>query len=381
MDINTLSLLFLFLIVPYVYYKLKYRFWSIQPVFHYHNFWYWLFPPGIIQHKLPIRNKFYNPEIQFDRFELLKTEKKALFTSMLKSHFMPKNSEKYSPSSKNIIDNFKNHNNPSFISLFLKQINQTKRILIGTMTTKPLQCIINKKKINIYYADNICVHPDYRKKGIAPQLIYSHYVNHRFKNKNAIFVFKREGNTTFIVPITMYKNYGFKIKYWQKDINYDQSNIEVSIINSGNFNKIINIIENMDKYFECIIKPNLNHLKYACEVKNLFISIVTINKTPVSIYFFKNPHVFYNDKKSIELIGSYNETTENIFVLGALISIDKIKKIVKNDILFIENISNNNIILKTLFSKYNAFAEANTSYYFYNFGYRPFESNKIFIID
>ena len=26
-------------------YKIKYKFWSRQPVFHYHNLWYWLVPP------------------------------------------------------------------------------------------------------------------------------------------------------------------------------------------------------------------------------------------------------------------------------------------------------------------------------------------------
>jgi hypothetical protein len=381
MNINIILMTIIILLLPYIYYKLKYKFWSSQPVFHYHNLWYWLFPPGIIQHKIPDRNKFFNPEIQFDTFNLLKTEKKALFTSFIKSHFLPKKFEQYKPTSKNITDYFENHNNPSYISLFLKQINATKRILLGVITTTPMECLIDNKLLNVYYADNICVHPNYRHKGIAPQLIYSHYLNHRMKNKNTVFLFKKEGIKTMIVPITAYKNYGFKITFWQKNIYFDQPNFEILMIKDGNFNKIIDIMEHLNKHFDCVIKPNINHIKYLCKVGNLIITTVLIDKKPVALYFFKNPHVFYNDKKSIEFIGSYSETTNDIFILGGLISIDKVYKMMKNDILFIENISNNNIIIKMLLSKYNAFVESDTSYYFYNFAYRPFISTSVFCID
>ena len=37
------------LVIGYLYYKVKFQFWSRQPVFHFHNIWYWYDPPGIIQ--------------------------------------------------------------------------------------------------------------------------------------------------------------------------------------------------------------------------------------------------------------------------------------------------------------------------------------------
>ena len=55
---------------------------------------------------------------------------------------------------------------------------------------------------------------------------------------------------------------------------------------------------------------------------------------------------------SLELITSFLDkdyiNMENIFVLGALISIDKLVQLYNYKILFIENISNNNIILKNI---------------------------------
>ena len=55
--LKILGILTLILIVFYVYYKLKYKFWSRQPVFHIHNLKYWIFPPGFIQKEMPKKEK------------------------------------------------------------------------------------------------------------------------------------------------------------------------------------------------------------------------------------------------------------------------------------------------------------------------------------
>ena len=54
------------------------RFWSTQPVFHFYNIWYWMFPPGLVDTKLPKETKFYNDNIVCDISNKLSTEKKAL---------------------------------------------------------------------------------------------------------------------------------------------------------------------------------------------------------------------------------------------------------------------------------------------------------------
>ena len=47
-------------------YKIKFPFWSKQPVFHFHNLKYWIIPPGIIQHENQEKNKFYDAKIFCD---------------------------------------------------------------------------------------------------------------------------------------------------------------------------------------------------------------------------------------------------------------------------------------------------------------------------
>ena len=68
------------------------------------------------------------------------------------------------------------------------------------------------QKFPLYYVDNLCVHPDFRKSGIAPELIQTHYYNLRKNNsKIRICLFKREGDMTAIVPLTTYETTIFNV--------------------------------------------------------------------------------------------------------------------------------------------------------------------------
>ena len=57
-----------------------------------------------------------------------------------------------------------------------------------------------------------------------------------------------------------------------------------------------------------------------------------------------------------------------------------ISKDLRSEILLIENLSNNNIILKLLLDRYSYIAKPVNSLYFYNFAYHPKESKDIFCI-
>ena len=85
------------IIVMYITYKVKYGYWTRQPVFHYHNLSYWYNPPGIIEKGDVEITKYYNPNLEFIESSNITTEKKELFGTLLKSHFMPYKGEKYAP--------------------------------------------------------------------------------------------------------------------------------------------------------------------------------------------------------------------------------------------------------------------------------------------
>ena len=142
--------------------------------------------------------------------------------------------------------------------------------LIGTMSTRPLDCYIGNNKLQVQYVDFLCVHQKYRKKGLAPKIIYTHYVNSRNSDDTVVFLFKREGTTTAIVPLTTYNNYLFDIYYWDKLVKFDQPNIKTILITNQSFHYFVYVYERlMQSKFKCIIVPNLNHIKLLVKDKYL----------------------------------------------------------------------------------------------------------------
>ena len=191
--LKILGFLTLILIVFYVYYKLKYKFWSRQPVFHIHNLKYWLFPPGFIQKEIPKKDKFYDYAIKTKEFSEVPEDELLLFTSFIKAHYMPKKYEKYNPSKDNVLDYFKHHNDKSYITLKyeISDITKNSKTLISSITSRPLECIIDGNKINLIYVYFLCVKKDKRKQGSSPKSIYTDYFYIRERDKNQDFEFKR----------------------------------------------------------------------------------------------------------------------------------------------------------------------------------------------
>lgn len=359
------------------YFKLRYPFWSRQPVFHLHNLFYWVNPPGIINEDLPEKNRFYDETIDFYNYDIITAEKKELFGDFIRNNYMPDSYEKYCAKNECIFDNFESHNNKSFISM-----KSYKGEILSCMTTKPLDCYIDGNKMIINYVDYLCVDKKHRKKMYAANQIFTHYYHLRNNCNNIVSFFKRENTNTMIVPLTSYKNYIFKIDNWEMCYNFDQANINIIFINKSNMNRFYELFFSCKKKFKCFITLNLGHLFYLIEKEHIKITVLMINEKFECFYVFKNPYTTYNGANSLEFCSSYKgeNIDENIFTLGFLISMSLISKDLRSEILLVENLSNNNIILKLLLDRYSYIANPVNSLYFYNFAYHPKESKDIFCI-
>ena len=106
--------------------------------------------------------------------------------------------------------------------------------VIAVMTSRPLMCKINDNSIPVGYVDFLCVHKKHRKKGLAQKIIYTHAVNASKYMEKPIFLFKREGELNFIVPLIAYNSYTFSTKKMTlPNINIENTIISI-IINDGN---------------------------------------------------------------------------------------------------------------------------------------------------
>ena len=55
-----IAFIILCVITFFCYIRLKYRFWALQPVFHFYDLYYWFVSVGIIRIELPEKNRYTN---------------------------------------------------------------------------------------------------------------------------------------------------------------------------------------------------------------------------------------------------------------------------------------------------------------------------------
>lgn len=382
------------------YIRVKFGFWALQPVFHVYNLTYLIWPPGIINHDLPEKNKYTNfkniETIVYSEISDLKINK---FVNFVKTHYLQNKDNIYSPKKKNILPYFNGHNTKSFFSFYtedtlfqdLKKGTMVEdKKLIGIITGRPIHISINNSKndkinakFDAYYIDYLCVDKNYRKQGIAPQIIQTHYYNQSHINKNiSVSLFKREDELTGIVPLCVYSTYGFHVKKWTKPLDL-HSMYTLLEITEQNFHFLLDFIKINSSNFDIVINSDISNIIELIKTKNIFIYVILINDEIISAYFYRKSCTFI--EKGLEVLSCFasinNCESEEIFIHGFKISFWKTAE--KNNFGFaaIESISHNNVIIKNLILKTAPLIISPTAYFFYNFAYNTFKPEKVLIIN
>ena len=400
-----LLIIIIIILFIYSYIRVKYGFWAIQPVFHVYNIGYMIFPPGIIEHHLPEVNKYTNfKNIDTNVFDKMSKLKTAQFINFIKRNYLQNKDNTFSPKSANIVPYFKGHNTSSFVSIYtedsvlidfsksstnkdtIPNIIPNKKI-IGVMTSRPLHIIINGKtgaNFDAYYVDYLCVDANYRRKGIAPQIIQTHHYNQRYNNKNIVVsVFKREDELTGIVPLCAYSTYGFSVTKWTKP-NDLPGNLTLLEITSQNFHLLLDFIKSNSSNFDIFINTEISNIIELIKTKNIFIYGILLEKEIVCAYFYRKSCVFV--EKNMEVLSCFasingSNDLNDVFIHGFKISFWTIAD--KNYFGFcaIENISHNNIIINNIMLKTKPSIISPTAYFFYNFAYPTFKAEKVLILN
>ena len=387
------GILIIFLI--YIYIRVKYGFWVLQPVFHVYDLSYMLNPPGIIQHSLPEKNKYTNfKDIDTIVFSELTSIQQTRFTNLIKVNYLQNKDNIFSPKSENIIPYFIGYNDKSFISFFYKDEHMidlkkgtmiTDRHIIGALTSRPLNVLITNKhnsKFRVYYVDYLCVDKLYRKKGIAPQLIQTHHYNQRYLNKNIVVsLFKREDELTGIVPLCVYSTYGFSVDKWTKppDLSGEYKLLE---INGTNFRFLYDFIRANYSKFDIIINADIANILELIKTKNIFVYAILCDEEIICCYFYRKSCVQIEEGLEVlSCFASICDCDEDIFIQGFKISFWKTSAENFFGFCAIENLSNNNIIVNNIILKTKPLIVSPTAYFFSNFAYPTFKSEKVLIIN
>ena len=386
----------LIIFIIYIYIRIKYGFWVVQPVFHVYDFMYMLKPPGIINHNLPEKNKYTNfKSIDTTMFQEVSEIKKSRLVNFIRSNYLQNKENIFSPKSENIIPYFNSHNAKSFISFYNEEnlmLNLKKgtmvedKKIIGIMSSRPIHVVINNNdkdaKFDAYYVDYLCVDKMYRKKGIAPQLIQTHEYNQRHLNKNIVVsLFKREDELTGIVPLCFYSTYGFSVNKWTKPDELHPS-YKMLEINEQNYHFLFDFIKKNNNNFDIIINTEVTNIIELIKTNNIFIYVILLDDEIICAYFFRKTCTFI--EKNMEVLScfaSINNCDDNIFIQGFKISFWKIAAEKYFGFAAIEEISHNNIIIDNLKIKTAPLIVSPTAYFFYNFAYPTFKSDRDLIIN
>lgn len=365
----------------------------MQPVYHIYNLNYMFKPPGIIDIKLPSKNKYTNfRDIDTIIVSYLTIIQKQRFLNLIKTNYLQDNDNIFSPKEENIMPYFTGHNEKSFVSFYYKDENMinTKngelivdKKVTGSITSRPIYVhIINFSKFTAYYVDYLCIDKFNRKKGIAPQLIQTHNYNQRILNKNIVVsIFKREDELTGIVPLCNYYTFGFPVDKWAKpnDLTAEYTLLE---INPQNFRFLYDFITENSSKFDILITTESTNIMELVKTKNIFIYVILCDNKIQCCYFFRKSCV--EIEKGLEVlscIASICKCDEQLFVHGFKISFWKIASDNFFGFSAIENLSDNGIIIDNIKLKTTPTIVSPTAYYFYNFAHHTFLPNKTFIIN
>lgn len=386
----------LIIIIVYIYIRLKFGFWAIQPVFHIYDIGYMLKAPGIINEYLPEKNKYTNfkniETILFSEVTSLQTQR---FVNLVRANYLQNKDNIFSPQSENIVPYFSGHNDKSFVSFYNEDYHMidlkkgttiTDKKVIGIMTSRPIYVFINNgnKEANFraYYVDYLCVDKLYRKKGIAQQIIQTHHYNQRYLNKNIVVsLFKREDELTGIVPLCVYFTYGFNVSKWTKPPELS-SEYKLLEINEQNFHFLFSFMKENNHKFDIVINTEITNIIELIKTKNIFIYAIIVDDNIICAYFFRKSCV--QIEKGIEVLScfaSINNTDDTIFIQGYKISFWKIAAENYFGFAAVEDISDNNIVINNIKQKTKPLIVSPTAYFFYNFAYHTFKSNKVLIIN
>ena len=363
--IACLIIFYLFLIL---YLKCKMPFWSKQPVFHWYNLAYWLSgPPGFISKELPLINKYVD-FFNVKTFSLT-TDEDADSTTIcefIKENYIYRGTDTkkantvdtngvgsvdtiYAPTKANILDYLLHSNHPSYFTvyqepkIFFQPEASTSKDIVAVISARPLYVRLQQKALfgskktmfTTYYVDNLCVHPAFRKKGIASTMIQTHYYNLRQQNKQiTTCLFKREGALNAIVPLVAFNTYCLSLAGLVNNLRAPQHTlIEIGVTQ---LHLCMDFIKSQMRQFNCVILPDVTSLTHLIKTGNIKIYCLITNgvgttngvgakgvgangvvgttngSNITSCYIFRLLALTYAGQKACECIATINATTNTV---------------------------------------------------------------------
>jgi hypothetical protein len=365
-------------------------FWHTQPVFHIYNLKYWLRPPGTINAAPPPINKFVN----LSNNSLVRAASEAganeaaseagashlsKICKFISDYYVIHATTTYKPSEQDIMAYLLCTNQPSFFNVYQEAPIPfvPERAIVGVTSCRVLNVVLRKKTFPVYYVDNLCIHPGYRKKGIAPEMIQSfYYTMSRTNPKVNAYLFKREGQLNAIVPLVCYDTYCFDMTYFCAEPHLHVSVVEIG---ATQLNLFSTFMKEHTANFECIILPDISSVLNLLKLGKIKIYGIQHQGTLTAVYVFRLLELYYDEKKAVECIAilskhkqskhKQSKQSTDILMAGFTMIWTKLSAETKCAIVFIEDTAHSQAVIKPLDTNplVSRIFKSPTAFFLYNY--------------
>ena len=400
-----------------LWFRLRYPFWSRQPVFHLHNLWWWIRPAGTISKSPPTLDRFVKlVEISNYKFTELPGSLMHRHVAFIRNFYMNTHDCQYHPSMSNYAPYFQGHSFPCFVS----QYTQPHRLyggahgggahgggahgggggsvctldeIMGIMTTRPIFMCMAGRRRPVYYVDYLCVHSRHRGKDVATSLIHTHHYHQRRKEpKVHVSLFKREGTLMKTVPLCTFPTCTLSantISYIAHDLGKKtdlRRGLMATILDEDKAYILEDAIGTMCRKDGCTIVAGPQNMRRLLSTGNIHAVLVTIHNERMALFFFRDQTCTFGGRKTAALIGTICLSPDAgplDFAAAAATASRKIMAKWKYGVLCVEMLGDT-CSWYAGWEASKSFEEmlprSPTGYYLYNFAARPLDAKDVTIV-
>lgn len=384
------------IVIFFAYTRIKYRFWSIQPVNKWYNITYKFMSPQVIDYSLPSINKYVNIiNITTRQSDELDDSQRKIILELIVKNLLRSEKINYLPTIENIFPYIEHSTQPGYVSIYNEQNLYNKSVrneityndcdnkLVAIVTSRPMY--INIKGVGqfmTYYMDNLTVADGYKKSEYIPKMIQTHL--YQTRKKNVVIhsaLFKHNKKPKLIVPLVRF----YISCYSLKDITvvpYPHPKYRMLELSQDHIALVKEFLTQQCANYKCMVYPDISNILNLIKTKNIFLYGTFHETKLISLFVFRDTATTYNTSNSTVNVVTNKYVSSNIILCVASIVLPTyanllyngfslaIKSISKKQIgnfICIESTSENKKIILVLKRSCREYFREESSFFLYNY--------------
>lgn len=377
---------FFLVLVLAAWIRIRFPFWSIQPVFHSYDAWRFFLgkasTPFVIQHGSALPTKYFRPNrVKTAAFLDLTEEERAVLLDTIQCHYIPSEDVTYTLRMEDLTVLCSHHvTAPCWVSVYRDPnilLESDAAAILGAVVAYPVRFVFRDSSPieHLYYWDFVVMHRDVGQRHVDSirTLLQTHEANQRRESGKHVScsLFRKDVDLSEgIVPLVKFTVHRFrlaKIKKPPLPVPYTVRQIQHAHL-------LMDILYDLSKghTFDVLIFPELTALQARIESNQWFVFTLQSKDTVVALYVFRDTKMAVDDETVLELVASSSSLPGGIiasthFFAGFLHALHDVVLITQTSgILDIPNVGHNRSILDTFTWKYTPQSRHEAAFYLYN---------------